>query len=94
LVGNRGGNYFSVHWLRLTKFVLALVTIDRNDPKPLALVPLYSGQFRPGVMFAILAPIAIFVLAIYILMQRYLTRGMLCNRINSHFLILAMAVLE
>jgi ABC-type glycerol-3-phosphate transport system permease component len=84
LVGNRGGNYFSVHWLRLTKFVLALVTIDRNDPKPLALVPLmYSGQFRPGVMFAILAPIAIFVLAIYILMQRYLTRGITAGAVKG-----------
>ncbi|MBV8175946.1 MAG: carbohydrate ABC transporter permease, partial [Verrucomicrobia bacterium] len=35
------------------EFVLALVTIDRNELKPMTLVPLmYSGQFmaRPGVM--------------------------------------------
>jgi len=68
------------------EFVLALVTIDRNDLKPLTLVPLmYSGQFmaRPGVMFPILAPIAIPVLVIYILMQRYLTRGMTAGAVKG-----------
>jgi raffinose/stachyose/melibiose transport system permease protein len=64
------------------EFVLALVTIDRNELKPMTLVPLmYSGQFmaRPGVMFATLALITIPVLVIYVLMQRYLTRGMIAG---------------
>jgi raffinose/stachyose/melibiose transport system permease protein len=68
------------------EFVLALVTIDRNDLKPLTLVPsMYSGQFmaRPGVMFAILALITIPVLVIYILMQRYLTRGMTAGAVKG-----------
>jgi raffinose/stachyose/melibiose transport system permease protein len=68
------------------EFVLALVTIDRNDLKPLTLVPLmYSGQFmaRPGVMFATLALITIPVLVIYVLMQRYLTKGMVAGAVKG-----------
>ena len=68
------------------EFVLALVTIDRNDLKPLTLVPLmYSGQFmaRPGVMFATLGLITIPVLVIYVLMQRYLTRGMMAGAVKG-----------
>jgi raffinose/stachyose/melibiose transport system permease protein len=68
------------------EFVLALVTIDRNELKPLTLVPLmYSGQFmaRPGVMFATLALITIPVLVIYVLMQRYLTRGMIAGAVKG-----------
>jgi ABC-type glycerol-3-phosphate transport system permease component len=68
------------------EFVLALVTIDRNELKPMTLVPLmYSGQFmaRPGVMFATLALITIPVLIIYILMQRYLTRGMMAGAVKG-----------
>lgn len=68
------------------EFVLALVTIDRNELKPMTLVPLmYSGQFmaRPGVMFATLTLITIPVLIIYILMQRYLTRGMTAGAIKG-----------
>jgi raffinose/stachyose/melibiose transport system permease protein len=68
------------------EFVLALVTIDRNELKPITLVPLmYSGQFmaRPGVMFATLTLITIPVLMIYILMQRYLTRGMTAGAIKG-----------
>jgi raffinose/stachyose/melibiose transport system permease protein len=68
------------------EFVLALVTIDRNELKPMTLVPLmYSGQFmaRPGVMFATLTLITIPVLIIYILMQRYLTRGMTAGAVKG-----------
>jgi len=68
------------------EFVLALVTIDRNELKPMTLVPLmYSGQFmaRPGVMFATLALITIPVLVIYVLMQRYLTRGMITGAVKG-----------
>jgi raffinose/stachyose/melibiose transport system permease protein len=68
------------------EFVLALVTIDRNELKPMTLVPLmYSGQFmaRPGVMFATLALITIPVLVIYVLMQRYLTRGMMAGAVKG-----------
>ena len=68
------------------EFVLALVTIDRNELKPMTLVPLmYSGQFmaRPGVMFATLALITIPVLVIYVLMQRYLTRGMIAGAVKG-----------
>jgi raffinose/stachyose/melibiose transport system permease protein len=68
------------------EFVLALVTIDRNELKPMTLVPLmYSGQFmaRPGVMFATLTLITIPVLIIYILMQRYLTKGMTAGAIKG-----------
>jgi raffinose/stachyose/melibiose transport system permease protein len=68
------------------EFVLALVTIDRNELKPMTLVPLmYSGQFmaRPGVMFATLTLNTIPVLIIYILMQRYLTRGMTAGAIKG-----------
>ena len=68
------------------EFVLALVTIDRNELKPMTLVPLmYSGQFmaRPGVMFATLTLITIPVLIIYILMQRYLTRGMTTGAVKG-----------
>jgi ABC-type glycerol-3-phosphate transport system permease component len=68
------------------EFVLALVTIDRNELKPMTLVPLmYSGQFmaRPGVMFATLTLITIPVLVIYVLMQRYLTRGMTAGAVKG-----------
>jgi ABC-type sugar transport system, permease component len=68
------------------EFVLALVTIDRNELKPMTLVPLmYSGQFmaRPGVMFATLALITIPVLVVYVLMQRYLTRGMIAGAVRG-----------
>jgi raffinose/stachyose/melibiose transport system permease protein len=52
----------------------------------MTLVPLmYSGQFmaRPGVMFATLALITIPVLVIYVLMQRYLTRGMIAGAVKG-----------
>jgi raffinose/stachyose/melibiose transport system permease protein len=68
------------------EFVLALVTINRNELKPMTLVPLmYSGQFmaRPGVMFATLTLITIPVLLIYVLMQRYLTRGMAAGAVKG-----------
>ena len=68
------------------EFVLALVTIDRDELKPMTLIPLmYSGQFmaRPGVMFATLTLITTPVLAIYILMQRYLTRGMTAGSVKG-----------
>ena len=68
------------------EFVLALVTIGRNELKPMTLVPLmYSGQFmaRPGVMFATLTLITIPVLVVYALMQRYLTRGMVAGAVKG-----------
>ena len=68
------------------EFVLALVTIGRNELKPMTLAPLmYSGQFmaRPGVMFATLTLITIPVLVMYVLMQRYLTRGMVAGAVKG-----------
>lgn len=61
------------------EFILALVTIDQTELKPLTLVPLiYSGQFmaRPGVMFAVLTLITLPVILVYVLMQRFMIRGL------------------
>jgi raffinose/stachyose/melibiose transport system permease protein len=61
------------------EFILALVTIDQVELKPLTLVPLiYSGQFmaRPGVMFAVLTLITLPVILVYVLMQRFMIRGL------------------
>ena len=62
------------------------MTIERNELKPMTLVPLmYSGQFmaRPGVMFATLTLITIPVLVVYVLMQRYLTRGIVAGAVKG-----------
>jgi ABC-type glycerol-3-phosphate transport system permease component len=62
---------FMISW---NEFILALVTIESNEIKPLTLVPLiYSGQFmaRPGAMFAILTLITVPIVMVYLFMQRY-----------------------
>jgi len=62
---------FMISW---NEFILALVTIESNEIKPLTLVPLiYSGQFmaRPGAMFAILTLITVPIVTVYLFMQRY-----------------------
>ncbi|GAK58383.1 binding-protein-dependent transport systems inner membrane component [Candidatus Vecturithrix granuli] len=62
---------FMISW---NEFILALVTIESNEIKPLTLVPLiYSGQFmaRPGAMFAILTMITVPIVIMYLFMQRY-----------------------
>ncbi len=61
------------------EFILALVTIDQVELKPLTLVPLiYAGQFmaRPGVMFAVLTLITLPVILVYVLMQRFMIHGL------------------
>ncbi|MCP4384014.1 MAG: carbohydrate ABC transporter permease [Hyphomicrobiales bacterium] len=68
------------------EFILALVTIDDAALKPLTLVPLiYSGQFmaRPGSMFAVLTLITIPVIAVYVLMQRFLVRGLTAGAVKG-----------
>lgn len=68
------------------EFILALVTIETNNLKPLTLIPLiYSGQFmaRPGVMFAVLTLITIPVVVVYYLMQRYMVAGLTAGAIKG-----------
>ncbi len=68
------------------EFILALVTMETNQLKPLTLVPLvYSGQFmaRPGAMFAILTLITIPVIVVYYTMQRYMIRGLTAGALKG-----------
>jgi len=60
-------------------FLLPLVTLSDNDLKPLTLVPLaYRGIYlsQPGALFAILVLISIPVIALFVLIQRYLVNGL------------------
>ncbi len=68
------------------EFVLALVTMDSNDVKPLTLVPLiYSGQFftQPGAMFATLTIITVPVIVVYLLMQRFMIGGLTTGAVKG-----------
>jgi ABC-type glycerol-3-phosphate transport system permease component len=68
------------------EFILALVTIDTTELKPLTLVPLiYSGQFmaRPGVMFAVLTLITLPVILVFVLMQRFMIRGLTAGGVKG-----------
>ena len=68
------------------EFILALVTIDSRELKPLTLVPLvYAGQFmaRPGVMFATLTIITVPVVVVYVLMQRFMVRGLTSGAVKG-----------
>lgn len=61
------------------EFILALVTIDRTELKPLTLVPLlYADAFlaHPGNLFAVLTIITIPVIVVYLAMQRFLVSGL------------------
>jgi ABC-type glycerol-3-phosphate transport system permease component len=61
------------------EFILALVTIDNTDLKPLTLVPLlYADAFltHPGDLFAVLTIITIPVIIVYVSMQRFLVSGL------------------
>jgi ABC-type glycerol-3-phosphate transport system permease component len=61
------------------EFILALVTIDNTELKPLTLVPLlYADAFltHPGDLFAVLTIITIPVIVVYVLMQRFLISGL------------------
>src|SRR5271156_3105827 len=61
------------------EFILALVTIDKTELKPLTLVPLlYADAFltHPGDLFAVLTIITIPVIVVYVLMQRFLISGL------------------
>jgi raffinose/stachyose/melibiose transport system permease protein len=61
------------------EFILALVTIDKTELKPLTLVPLlYADAFltHPGDLFAVLTIITIPVIVVYLLMQRFLISGL------------------
>jgi ABC-type glycerol-3-phosphate transport system permease component len=60
-------------------FLLPLVTLSSNELKPLTLVPLaYRGIFlsQPGALFAVLVLISIPVVAVFLLVQRYLVNGL------------------
>jgi ABC-type glycerol-3-phosphate transport system permease component len=61
------------------EFILALVTIDQTELKPLTLVPLlYADAFlaHPGNLFAVLTIITIPVIVVYLAMQRFLVSGL------------------
>ncbi len=61
------------------EFILALVTIDETELKPLTLVPLlYADAFlaHPGNLFAVLTLITIPVIVVYLGMQRFLVSGL------------------
>ncbi|MFV0451459.1 MAG: carbohydrate ABC transporter permease [Propioniciclava sp.] len=60
-------------------FLLPLVSISDNDLKPLTLVPLaYRGIYlsQPGALFAVLVLISIPVIALFVVIQRYLVNGL------------------
>lgn len=60
-------------------FLLPLVTLSDNALKPLTLVPLaYRGIYlsQPGALFAILVLISIPVIALFVVIQRYLVNGL------------------
>ena len=74
---------FMTSW---NEFILALVTMNSVETKPLTLVPLvYSGQFmmRPGPMFAILALISLPVIVVYYLMQRFMVSGLTAGAVRG-----------
>ena len=74
---------FMTSW---NEFILALVTMNSVEVKPLTLVPLvYSGQFmmRPGPMFAILTLITLPVIAVYYLMQRFMVSGLTAGAVRG-----------
>jgi len=74
---------FMTSW---NEFILALVTMNSVDVKPLTLVPLvYSGQFlmRPGPMFAILTLITLPVILVYYLMQRFMVSGLTAGAVRG-----------
>ena len=74
---------FMTSW---NEFILALVTMNTNQVKPLTLVPLvYSGQFmmRPGPMFAILTLITLPVIVVYYLMQRFMVSGLTSGAVRG-----------
>ena len=74
---------FMTSW---NEFILALVTMNSNQVKPLTLVPLvYSGQFmmRPGPMFAILTLITLPVIVVYYLMQRFMVSGLTAGAVRG-----------
>jgi len=60
-------------------FLLPLVSLGDNHLKPLTLVPLaYQGLFlsQPGALFAVLVLISIPVALVFLLIQRYLVKGL------------------
>ncbi len=74
---------FMTSW---NEFILALVTMNSVEVKPLTLVPLvYSGQFmmRPGPMFAILTLITLPVIVVYYLMQRFMVSGLTAGAVRG-----------
>ena len=74
---------FMTSW---NEFILALVTMNSVETKPLTLVPLvYSGQFmmRPGPMFAILTLITLPVIIVYYLMQRFMVSGLTAGAVRG-----------
>ena len=74
---------FMTSW---NEFILALVTMNSHQSKPLILVPLaYSGQFmmRPGPMFAILTLITLPVIVVYYLMQRFMVSGLTAGAVRG-----------
>jgi ABC-type glycerol-3-phosphate transport system permease component len=67
------------------EFILALVTIDKTELKPLTLVPLlYADAFltHPGDLFAVLTIITIPVIVVYLAMQRFLVSGLSAGSIQ------------
>jgi raffinose/stachyose/melibiose transport system permease protein len=67
---------FMVSW---NEFLLPLVLLTDEDKAPLTRVPLiYSGTTfsQPGALFAVLVMITLPVVAVYVLMQRFMVKGL------------------
>lgn len=72
--------------ISFNEFILALIVMQTNTLKPLTLVPLiYSGVYmaQPGAMFAILAIMTLPVVAVYLLMQRYIVSGLTAGAVRG-----------
>ena len=67
---------FMVSW---NEFLLPLVMLVDKSKAPLTRVPqIYSGSTfsQPGALFAVLVMITVPVVVVYLLMQRYMVKGL------------------
>jgi raffinose/stachyose/melibiose transport system permease protein len=74
---------FIVTW---NEFFLALVVMTDSDHKTVTLVPMqYSGMYmaNPGALFAILVVVAVPLLLLYTLVQKYFVAGLLSGAVKG-----------
>ncbi|MBV9105445.1 MAG: carbohydrate ABC transporter permease [Verrucomicrobia bacterium] len=74
---------FIVTW---NEFFLALVVLTDSEHKTVTLIPMqYSGMYmaNPGALFAILVIIALPLVLLYILVQRYFIAGLLSGAVKG-----------